>query len=107
MRLVLAATALTAIASLTPLPAAAESHEGTVEQIRIDSDADTPLCAATSPSMPGGAWACIYPNRRYYQEMKEVLFRALDAKHRCTFEWTHRDAVTNRAQIASVTCTAR
>ena len=107
MQLVPAATALIAIFSLAPLHAAAESHEGVVQQLRIDSNADTPLCASTIPSMPGEAWACIYPNRRYYQEMKEMLFRALDARHRCTFEWSQRDTVTNRAHIDRITCAGR
>jgi len=107
MQLVSAATALIAISSLVPLRAAAESHEGVVQQLRIDSNADTPLCAATIPSMPGEAWACIYPNRPYYQEMKEMLFRALDARHKCTFEWSQRDTLTNRAQIVSITCAGR
>lgn len=98
--------ALAAVIVLTPLPAAAESHEGVVRQIRIDSDTDAPLCVATSPSMPGGAWACIYPNRRHYHEMKELLLRALEAKHTCTFVWTHRDTMTNRAPVLSVTCSA-
>ena len=101
MRLVLVAIAL-----LAPLPVAAESHEGIVRELRIDSDADSPLCATTSPRMPAGARACIYPNRRYYQEMKELLFRALDGKYRCTFSWTLRDTVTNQAQIASISCAA-
>jgi hypothetical protein len=107
MRFAVAITALAAFISLTPLPAAAESHEGVVRQIRIDTDANTPLCAATNPSMPGGAWACFYPNRPYYREMKEMLFRAFDGKHECTFEWTQRDALTNRAQIAILTCSRR
>lgn len=107
MRLIFAATPLLAIVFLAPLSAGAESHEGVVHQLHIDSNADTPLCAATIPSMPGGAWACIYPSRPYYQEMKEMLFRALDAGHRCAFEWTQRDAVTNRAQIIRVTCSGR
>jgi hypothetical protein len=107
-RFVLATTGLVAITCFTSLPAAAESHEGVVRQIRIDVDAShTPLCAATNPPMPGGAWACFYPNRPHYQEMKEMLLRAFDGKHICTFEWTQRDAVTNRAQIAILTCSAR
>ena len=105
-RFVLAAAALTLMTALMPQPAAAESHRGVVRTIRIDSEADASLCAATSPNMPGNAWACIYPNRRHYQEMKELLLRALDAKLTCTFEWTQRDALTNRAQIISVTCSA-
>ena len=107
MRFVFAAGGLAAVLSLTPFPVAAESHEGVVREIRIDTYADTPLCAATSPPMPGGAWACFYPNRQQYQEMKEMLFRAFDAQHKCTFEWTQKDMVTNRAQIAILTCTAR
>ena len=107
MRRIFAATALVATFSLSSSHAVAESHEGVVEQLRTDSNADTPLCAATIPGMPGGAWACIYPNRPYYQEMKEMLFRALDAKHRCTFEWSQRDTVTNRAHIDRITCSGR
>jgi len=106
-RLVLARTALAAVAFLTPLPGAAESHEGVVWQIRIDADANSPLCAATIPGMPGGAWACFYPNRPHYQEMKELLFRAFDGRHTCTFEWTQGDTVTNRAQITILFCSAR
>jgi hypothetical protein len=106
MRLVSAATVAALMMSLAPLPAAAESHEGLARHIRIDSEADAPLCVATTPNMPGGAWACIYPNRRHYEEMKEMLLRALDAKHLCTFEWTQRDAITRRAQIVAVTCSA-
>jgi hypothetical protein len=106
MRVVCATTVLAALAALMPLPAAAESHEGIVRQIRIDSDTDAPLCVATSPGMPGGAWACIYPNRRHYHEMKEMLFRALDARHTCSFVWTNRDAITNRAQLVSVACSS-
>ena len=107
MRFIIAGTVLVPIISVMPLPAAAESHEGVVRQIRIDSESDAPLCVATIPNMPGGTWACIYPNRRHYLEMKEMLFRALDSKHTCTFEWTQRDTLTNRAQIMSVTCSAR
>jgi hypothetical protein len=107
MRLVFAATVVAAMISPVSLPAAAESHEGIVRYIRVDSEADAPLCAATSPNMPAGAWACIYPNRPHYHEMKELLLRALDAKYTCTFEWTQRDAVTNRAQVSSITCSAR
>ena len=55
----------------------------------------------------GGASACIYPNRRHYPEMKELLLRALDARHPCVFEWTQRDSLTNRAQIQAITCSAR
>ncbi len=95
MRFIIAGTVLVPIILLMPLPAAAESHEGVVRQIRIDSESDAPLCVATIPNMPGGTWACIYPNRRHYLEMKEMLFRALDSKHTCT------------AQIMSVTCSAR
>jgi hypothetical protein len=68
---------------------------------------NTPLCAATDPPMPGGAWACFYSTLPHYQEMKELLFRAFDAQHRCTFEWTQKDAITNRAQIAIITCSRR
>lgn len=68
MRFVFATTALAAVISLIPLPAAAESHEGVVRQIRIDTDANTPLCAATNPSMPVGAWACLYPNRPHIRK---------------------------------------
>ena len=96
-----------ALIALMPSPAVAEWHEGVVRQIRIDSDADAPLCVATFPNMPGGAWACIYPSRRHYLEMKEMLLRALDLKHMCTFEWTQRDTLTNRAQITAVACSAR
>ena len=95
------------VVCLLPVPAVAESHEGVVRQIRIDSDADAPLCVATIPAMPGGALACIYPNRRHYPEMKEMLLRALDSKHTCIFEWTQRDALTNRAHISSITCASR
>jgi hypothetical protein len=107
MRLLFAVVVLAPMISLMPSPAAAESHEGVVRQIRIDSEADAPLCVATTPNMPGGAWACIYQNRRHYQEMKELLLRALDSKQPCTFEWTQRDSLTNRAQIVSITCSAR
>ena len=101
------AVAVAAIGFLVPLPAAAEMHEGVVRHIRVDSEADAPLCIATTPAMPGDAWACIYPNRRHYLEMKEMLLRALDARHICVFAWTYRDSMTNRAQIISVTCSAR
>jgi len=101
-----ARTVLVALFALMPLTAAAESHEGVVRHIRIDSEADAPFCVATVPNMPGGAWACIYPTRRYYQEMKDLLLRALDSKHTCTFEWTQRDTLTNRAQVIRVTCSA-
>lgn len=103
----LAAAALSAAALLAPLPAAAASHEGVVRQLRVDSEADAPLCALTSPAMPGGDWACVYPNRRHYQEMREMLFRALDARHVCVFEWSVRDAISRRAQIVSLACSAR
>jgi hypothetical protein len=102
----LTAAGLAALLWLAPAQVLAESHEGQVQQIRIDSDADAPVCAATSPGMPGGAWACIYPNRRHYQEMKEMLFRALEARHWCALEWTLKDTVSNRAQLARITCSA-
>lgn len=107
MRFIIAATVWVALISLMPLPAAAESHEGVVRHIRIDSEADPPLCVTTIPDMPGGAWACIYQNRRHYLEMKEMLLQALNSRHTCTFEWTQRDTLTNRAQIISITCSAR
>lgn len=56
--------------------------------------------------MPGGALACVYPNRRHYPEMREMLLRVLDAKHTCVFEWTQRDTLTNRAEIRAITCSA-
>lgn len=98
----LAATLLGVIA-----PAAGQVHEGVVHQLQIDVEAEAPLCAATVPAMPENAWACVYPSRRHFAEMKELLLRALDAKHRCRFEWTQRDAFTNRAQITRVTCASR
>ena len=105
MRLVFA-TVLATMLSMMPLPVLAETHEGVVRLIRIDSESDAPLCVATTPNMPNESWACIYTNRRHYREMMEMLLRALDAKHTCTFEWTHRDALTRRAQINILTCAA-
>ena len=54
MRFILGATALAMFAYLMPPPAAAETHEGVVRQIRIDGGSNAPLCAATTPEMPGG-----------------------------------------------------
>jgi hypothetical protein len=107
MRRMIAATISGALIPLMPMAAAAESHEGVVRYIRIDSEIDAALCVATDPNMPGGAWACLYRNRPHYQDMRDLLLRALDWKHTCTFEWTHRDTLTNRVQISSVTCSAR
>src|SRR5688572_464387 len=101
MRHMIVATLLGALIPLMPMPAAAESHQGVVQSIRIDSEIDAAFCVATDPNMPGGAWACLYRNRPHYLDMRDMLLRALDWKHICTFEWTQRDALTNRVQISS------
>ena len=107
MRSLLLQTALVSIVCLTPSLAVAESHEGVVRQIQVDSDIDTPLCVATAPAAPGGSLLCISPTRKHYVEMRELFLRALDSKHTCTFEWTQKDLFTNRPQISRVTCSAR
>ena len=98
--------ALIALAMLMPLPALAQSHTGTIGQIRIDAQAQPALCVTTSPAMPEGAWACVYPNRAHYREMRELLLWAFSAKVACRFEWTFADSVSNRARIDALQCPA-
>jgi hypothetical protein len=67
--------------------ALAQTHTGVIAQIRIDSD--------------------VLPHRPLYREMHDVLVRAFEKGMPCTFEWTHVDAMTNRARIESSTCIAQ
>lgn len=103
----MAAAGIAAMMGAAPPAGAADSHEGVVRQIRVDAGATAPLCVATHPPLPRGAWACFYPNRLHYEEMRELVFRALDAQHACRFEWTQRDALANRVQVEVLTCSPR
>lgn len=106
MRLASAAI-LIPMMTMMSCPAFAESHEGIVRLVQIDSDSETPLCVATSPDIPNGGWACVATNRRHYRDMMEMLFRAFDEKHTCTFELGLKDLFSGRPQIKSITCSTR
>jgi hypothetical protein len=89
---------------LLPGIALAQTHTGSITQIRMDTGANAALCVATGPELRGASWACLYPNRAHYREMQEILLRAFEKNAPCTFEWTQVDSMTNRARIEALTC---
>lgn len=97
---------LAALIALAALPAAAQTHTGVIAQVRVDSGINAPFCVATIPALPAVGWACLYANRPYYPEMRELLLRAFENRLRCTLEWSVIDTLTNRARIDAVTCSS-